>query len=287
MRLGSIEAGGTKFVCAIGDENFTILDKKIFETSNPTTTLDKVKSYFEHNQPDALSVGSFGPINLNKNSPDYGKILATPKREWQNVNLVDEIKSWYKQPIFLTTDVNSSAYGEYSSGGAKGCQSCVYVTVGTGIGAGVIQNGFFAGGTGHLEVGHSFAKTHLEDENFEGVCPYHGASCFEGVASGPSIERRTGIRGEELSRANSVWKIEAYYLAQLAYNLSVSFAPEKIIFGGGVIDDELVMSINKEFSEINQGYIEQPSIVKSKFTENDSATIDNFNLAKMMLDKLN
>ncbi|MCM6935021.1 ROK family protein [Enterococcus faecalis] len=286
-RFGSIEAGGTKFVCAIGDEDFTIIEKVMFPTESPEKTMKHVKGFFQQYSVDALSIGTFGPVDVDESSSTYGKILASPKKEWRGFNFVEAIKEWFSAPLFLTTDVNASAYGEYCVGGAETVASCVYVTVGTGIGAGVIQNNRFVGGMTHLEIGHGFISIHETDQLFSGVCPYHGNKCFEGVAAGPSIEKRTGISGENLPLDHPVWQVEAYYLAQLAYNLRVNYAPAKIIFGGGVISEELLEQVRVQFETINADYVSVPDlkefIIISKFEDNASATIGNFALAQEAL----
>lgn len=286
-KFGSIEAGGTKFICAVGNSQYEILKTSIFPTKNPKETMNLVKDFFEQNPVDALSIGTFGPVDINQYSPTYGEILASPKKAWCGFNFIKSVEYWFSKPIFFTTDVNSSAYGEYIMGSAKTVESCIYVTVGTGIGAGVIQNDKFTGGTTHLEIGHSFVNQHTDDKAFSGVCPYHGNKCFEGVAAGPSIEMRTGIKGEKLSKSHSVWTIEAYYLAQLAYNLRVNFAPEKIIFGGGVINEKLIEKVRAQFEVINAGYVTVPALDKfitiSTFQDNASATIGNFALAQKLL----
>lgn len=288
-RYGSIEAGGTKFVCAIGDEHFNVIEKKVIPTINPEITMDQVKKFFLEYSVDALSVGTFGPIDIDTSSTTYGQVLASPKKEWRGFNFIQSINVWFDNPIYFTTDVNASTYGEYTIGGAKNVGSCAYITVGTGIGAGVIQNGHFIGGITHLEIGHGFAKRHELDREFLGVCPYHGANCFEGVASGPSIKSRVGISGENLSSDHSIWELEAYYLAQLAYDISVNFAPEKIIFGGGVVNQRLVDRIRKHFTEINADYVKIPAletyITVTDFDGNDSATVGNFALAKRELSR--
>ena len=288
-RFGSIEAGGTKFVCAVGNEDFKIIEKAMFPTESPEKTLAQVKAFFQQYRVDALSIGTFGPVDVDERSSTYGQILASPKKEWRGFNFVEAVREWFSAPIFLTTDVNASAYGEYCAGGAEAVDSCVYVTVGTGIGAGVIQKNHFVGGTTHLEIGHGFVNVHEADQTFSGVCPYHGNKCFEGVAAGPSIEKRTRISGENLPADHLAWQIEAYYLAQLAYDLRVNYAPMKIIFGGGVINEALMEQVRAQFEAINAGYVSVPKlkefIVASKFKDNASATIGNFALAKKVLNE--
>ncbi|WP_321386715.1 fructokinase ScrK [uncultured Enterococcus sp.] len=282
--LGSIEAGGTKFVCAVGDLNFKVQAQTSFPTGNPEETMAKVIDFFSAYDISAIGIGSFGPVDIDPNSENYGKILATPKLEWRGYDILSALKQRFKLPIFLTTDVNASAFGEYAMGAAATADSCVYFTVGTGIGGGVIQNGEFIGGLTHLEMGHTFVKRHPDDTDFEGVCPYHGADCIEGAASGPSLQARTGLRGEAVTEEHDVWAIEAYYIAQLAFNTRLNFAPEKIIFGGGVMQQEHLMNrVRSIVEELNNGYVDMPSleeyIVNPLIPENGSATVGNFALA--------
>lgn len=287
--LGSIEAGGTKFVCAVGDLNFKVQAQTSFPTGNPEETMAKVIDFFSAYDISAIGIGSFGPVDIDPNSENYGKILATPKLEWRGYDILSALKQRFKLPIFLTTDVNASAFGEYAMGAAANVDSCVYFTVGTGIGGGVIQNGEFIGGLTHLEMGHTFVKRHPDDTDFEGVCPYHGADCIEGAASGPSLQARTGLRGESVTEEHDVWAIEAYYIAQLAFNTRLNFAPEKIIFGGGVMQQEHLMNrVRSIVEELNNGYVDMPSleeyIVNPLIPENGSATVGNFALALKALE---
>ncbi|WP_086350765.1 fructokinase ScrK [Candidatus Enterococcus clewellii] len=288
--LGSIEAGGTKFVCAVGTTDFIVQDTAVFPTKNPEETMAKVIEFFSQHEIAAIGIGSFGPVDVNPNSKTYGQILATPKLEWRGFNILTALKQHFDLPIFLTTDVNSSAFGEYTKGAAIEDNSCVYYTVGTGIGGGAIQNGEFIGGYTHTEMGHSYVKRHPLDQDFAGVCPSHGADCLEGLASGPSLQARTGLRGEEVKEDHEIWEIEAYYIAQLAYNTRVNFAPERIIFGGGVMQQEHLMNrVRTIFKELNNGYVDVPDleayIVNPAIPGNGSATVGNFALALRELKK--
>ena len=183
---GSIEAGGTKFVLAIADEHFNIIKKCKFSTTTPQETISKTIKYFKENRVSAIGLGSFGPIDLNLSSKTYGYITSTPKVGWKNINLVGQLKEALDIPIYFTTDVNASAYGEMKNTGIK---NLVYLTIGTGIGGAAIQNGYFIGGIGHSEMGHQRINRHKDDFTFEGICPFHG-DCLEGVASGPSLKAR-------------------------------------------------------------------------------------------------
>ncbi|WP_318767562.1 ROK family protein [Lactiplantibacillus carotarum] len=284
-KLGSIEAGGTKFVLAIADESYQVSAKKRVPTTTPEETLAACVAFFKANPVDAIGLGSFGPIGIKRGTQDYGHILATPKPGWANTDIVGILTDALNVPIFFTTDVNASVYGEYIAGGAKDVDSAVYFTIGTGIGGGAIQDGEFVGGYSHLEMGHAPVMMH-PDDHYAGGCPFHGNHCFEGVAAGPSIEARTGERGENLKRDNPVFDFIDYYAAQMAYNAYVNLTPEKIIFGGSVINDDDMVKVRAYFDQLNNGYVQVPDdlIVHSHFADNASATVGDFALAASLLD---
>ena len=201
---GSLEAGGTKFVCAVGDENYNVVEKVQFPTTKPIETIDKCIEFFSKFEDlVGLAIGSFGPIDIDPNSNTYGFITTTPKPNWANVDIVGAFRRALNVPIYFTTDVNSSAYGEVVARNNAGghIENLVYYTIGTGIGAGVIQRGEFIGGAGHPEMGHYYVAQHPMDveKEFKGVCPFHNG-CLEGFAAGPSLEARTGIRGENIEQ---------------------------------------------------------------------------------------
>lgn len=284
---GSIEAGGTKFVLAIADEHFNIIKKCKFATTTPQETISKTIKYFKENRVSAIGLGSFGPIDLNLSSKTYGYITSTPKVGWKNINLVGQLKEALDIPIYFTTDVNASAYGEMKNTGIK---NLVYLTIGTGIGGGAIQNGYFIGGIGHSEMGHQRINRHRDDLTFEGICPFHG-DCLEGVAAGPSLEARTGILGEKISSDDPIWDILSYYIAQAAINATLTLAPECIILGGGVMEKSNMISlIQKHFISMLNNYIDLPCSVEKYIRlptvkENGSATLGNFYLAYSLFTK--
>ncbi|GHU37676.1 fructokinase [Bacilli bacterium] len=289
--FGSIEAGGTKFVCAVGNEEMMILESTTFPTEKPEETLqnavDFFKPFYDEGSLVAIAVGSFGPIDIDVASETYGFLTTTPKPYWTNFDLLGFLKAQLDLPMFFTTDVNSSAFGEQLL--EPSLKSLVYFTIGTGIGAGAIQDGNFIGGISHAEMGHMFVKRHPEDLNFAGVCPYHG-ECLEGVASGPSLEARTGVRGENIGLDSNVWDIQAYYIAQAAITTTLTLRPEKIIFGGGVMAQEHMMQrVRKQFAEQLNGYISVPDLTDylqvPSIADNASATIGNFALAKREYEK--
>lgn len=290
---GSLEAGGTKFVCAVGDENFEVVDKIQFKTTTPDETLEQTIAFFKkYENLVSLSIGSFGPIDIDHNSNTYGYITNTPKPYWSNTDVVKPLHDALNVPIYFTTDVNSSAYGEkYAlSKLNKKADTLVYFTIGTGIGAGVIQNDRFIGGIGHLEMGHFMVSKHPYDiqNNFKGICPFHDG-CLEGMAAGPSLKARTGISGENIDSSDSVWDVEAYYLAQAALNVTVSFRPNVIVFGGGVMsNDYMIKKVKDQFLKLLNNYIPIPPIddyiVTPVVQGNGSATLGNFILAKELID---
>ena len=206
-----------------------------------------------------MAIGSFGPIGVDEQSADYGYILATPKNGWQHLNFLGMIQRRYNIPIAWTTDVNAAAYGEMKLGAARQCHSCIYLTVGTGIGAGVIIDQKIFQGNAHPEMGHIRIKRHPKD-NYEGTCPYHH-DCLEGLAAGPSIEARTGVKGEELHGDDPVWSLQAYYIAQALVNYTLSFAPDRIILGGGVMNQShLLEKIKTQFIKELGGYLKIDNI---------------------------
>lgn len=254
MLYGAIEAGGTKFVCAVGDEAGNIVESVTIPTLEPKQTLQLVDDFFGKYTLSSIGIGSFGPIELNETKKSYGEILNSPKLLWKNFNIYQAFKDKYNIPIFLDTDVNAAALGEFYWGAAKDTDSCLYITVGTGIGAGFVKNGVTLKGLTHPEMGHIYVRRHAND-SFEGSCPYH-KDCLEGLASGTAITARYGQKGMELQENIEVWELEAYYLAQAIVNYILILSPEKIVLGGGVMKQEVLFPlIRKEVSRLLQNYV--------------------------------
>lgn len=257
--LGAIEAGGTKFVCGIGSEDGAVMNRISFPTTTPEETMARVREYFKDKQIEALGVGSFGPIDPIKGSPTYGYITTTPKPHWSQYNMVGNLAAAFDVPIGFDTDVNGAALGEYTWGAAQGLDSCLYITVGTGIGAGAVINGELAHGLSHPEMGHILVKRHPED-HFVGFCPYHG-DCLEGVAAGPAIVKRWGTPGAELAEDHPAWEMEAYYLAQALMNYILILSPQRIIMGGGVMKQpQLFPLIQKQLVKLLNGYVQHAAL---------------------------
>ncbi|PFJ16896.1 fructokinase [Bacillus cereus] len=254
MRLGGIEAGGTKFICGIGDETGNILERINFPTTTPEETMKQALSFFKSKKLDAIGIGSFGPVDLDKTSPTYGYITSTPKQHWNNYNILGELKKHLSIPIAFDTDVNAAALGEMEWGAAQDVDSCIYITVGTGIGVGAIVEGKLLHGMSHPEMGHILVRTHPED-SFEGNCPFH-QHCLEGMAAGPAIEKRWGKRAAELEHEEKVWRMEAFYLAQALMNYILTLSPKKIIMGGGVMKQrQLFPLIYEQLHELLNNYV--------------------------------
>lgn len=257
MRFGAIEAGGTKFVCAIGDEHGNVEERASFPTTKPEETLQLVFDFFHEKQIEALGVGAFGPVDVKEDSPTYGTIGNTPKLQWKDYPLLSELKNRLGVPVKLDTDVNAAALGEYMHGAAKHAGSCLYITVGTGIGAGAIVNGETLQGFSHPEMGHLLVRRSTQDA-YPGKCPYH-KDCLEGLAAGPAIEARWGEKAQKLYHQEAVWQLEAYYLAQAIMSYTLVLSPEKIVMGGGVMKKEgLHEMIQQELEALMQRYVPLP-----------------------------
>lgn len=255
MLFGALEAGGTKMVCAIGNENGEILEQKSIPTTTPEETMPAILEYFKDKEIASIGIACFGPIDLNKNSETYGYITSTPKIPWRNYNIVGAVKDALKIPVGFDTDVNGSLLGEVTWGCAKGLTDAVYFTIGTGVGAGIMTNGKMLHGMLHPEAGH-VKMVPRSGDTYKGKCPYHG-TCFEGMAAGPAIEERWGAKAVQLADCEEVWDLESYYIAQALMGIVLTLSPQKIILGGGVMHQKQLFSMIREkmLKELN-GYIQ-------------------------------
>jgi fructokinase len=242
--LGAVEAGGTKFVCAIGDESGSIHAEARFPTLAPEATLATVCDFLKSGAVpvSAIGVACFGPVILDKRSPNYGFIGTTPKAGWSHVDMVGRLSRAFSCPVGFDTDVNAAALAEQRWGAARGTENAVYLTIGTGIGGGVLIDGIPVHGLMHPEIGHIHPRRHALDGQFAGVCPFHG-DCLEGLASGPAIVARTGKQLQDLDPSHVQWQIQADYLGQLCAQLVLTVSPQRIIMGGGVMGQERIFPL--------------------------------------------
>ncbi len=259
MLFGALEAGGTKMVLAIGNEQGDILEQISIMTRDPGQTMPEIIHFFEGKKLDALGVGSFGPLDLDRSSQTYGSITSTPKLAWAGFPMVGALKTALNIPVGFDTDVNAAVLAEATWGCLKGMSSGVYITVGTGIGVGIYLNGQLLHGMLHPEAGHILLSRHPKDP-FEGVCPYH-PNCLEGLASGPALEKRYHKKAKELEEASLAWEIEAYYLAQGIVNYILTLSPHRIVLGGGVMNQpQLFPMIRTQVHTLLNGYISTPEL---------------------------
>ena len=261
MKLyGALEAGGTKMVCAIGDENGNILERISIPTRTPAETMGPMIDFFRGKGIRALGIGCFGPVDLKKGSRTYGYITSTPKLAWQNYPIVAEFEKALGVPVGFDTDVNAAALGEATWGCTRDVENSIYITVGTGVGVGVIIGGKPYHGMLHPEGGHILLARHPDDPMVGSGCPFH-ENCLEGLAAGPSLKKRWGIKGAELTGRKEVWQLEAYYIGQALADYILILSPERIVLGGGVTHQEgLLALIRQETAKQLAGYIRTAAI---------------------------
>jgi fructokinase len=259
--LGGIDAGGTTFKCALADATGHILETRRIPVTTPEETIGACLGFFREMltargaKLACLGIASFGPVDVDPASPDYGTLLSTPKPGWSRTRLTQRFFAGLGAPVVLDTDVNGALAAERELGAAKGMRSAAYVTIGTGIGAGLFGPGGFLSKPAHPEFGHIRVERHPDDHAFEGVCPFHGA-CLEGLASATALTRRYGDP-ILLPRNHPAWDIEAFYLAQACLALTLTARPERILFGGGVMLAEgLMPKIRAAFAKLLNGYLE-------------------------------
>lgn len=258
---GGIEAGGTKFVCAVGTGPEDIRAEARFPTTRPSETIRQVLHFFREQQErlgiplEAIGIASFGPVDPNPDSPTFGHITSTPKPGWQNVDLAGEIRRGLNLPVGFDTDVNGAALAEGLWGAARGLDTFIYITVGTGIGGGGMVGGRLIHGMLHPEMGHIRIPHDWQADPFAGTCPYHG-DCLEGLACGPAIKARWGARAETLPPDHPAWPLEAHYLALAVANFVCTLSPQRVILGGGVMyQRQLFPMIRTKVRELLNGYI--------------------------------
>ena len=262
MPIGALEAGGTKMVAGVFSEEGDLLTQAILPTREPVLTMPEIIGFFRENPVDALGIGSFGPLDLRKDSPTYGYITSTPKLIWRDYPLLPELQAKLNIPCAIDTDANAAVLAELERGIAKGLSNAVYVTIGTGVGGGISVSGQLVHGMLHPELGHMLLHPHPDDTNPKGVCPYH-EGCLEGLASGPALTARAGTDARLLPDSDPAFALEAYYLAQMCVNLILTVSPERIVLGGGVMQRQcLFPMIRQETLRLLNGYVQHASLLE-------------------------
>jgi fructokinase len=264
--LGGIEAGGTKWVCAIGSGPDDIRDAIVFTTGQPDDTISRATAFLTASGPlDAVGVGSFGPIDLRRTSPTWGRITTTPKTGWHNIDVASALKTALDIPVGFDTDVNAAALAEYRWGAAQGLDIFCYITVGTGIGGGVLVNGSPVHGLLHPEFGHMRIPHDRQRDPFEGICPYHG-DCLEGLASGEAMKTRWPDAHLHAWEEHML-ALEAEYLALGLMNVICTLSAQRIILGGGVMSEPLLLPlIRSRVQQLAAGYFDSPEL-RERITE--------------------
>ncbi len=263
---GGIEAGGTKFVCAVGSGPDDMQAVTHFATTTPEETLTGAAAFFREHQRylplASVGIASFGPVDPKPHSPTWGYITSTPKPGWAQTDFAGRIGGALGVPVSFDTDTNVAALGEHRWGAAQGLDTFIYLTVGTGIGGGGLSNGRFMHGLIHPEMGHIRVPHDWRADPYTGACPYHG-DCLEGLAAGPALEGRWGQRGETLAVDHPAWALEAEYLAMALVNFICTLSPQRIIVGGGVAThSHLLPLVRHQVRKLLNGYVQAPDIIE-------------------------
>ncbi len=260
MTHAGIELGGTKTVVAIGTPEGDVTEEHRYPTTTPEETMATAVEWLrKRGEPAAIGIASFGPVAISPAHPDYGHMLDTPKPGWSGGPILAPLAAAFPDAkLALDTDVNAAALAEAHEGGAAaGMDDVVYITIGTGLGAGILTGGRLVHGVMHPECGHFKPVRAPGDEAFPGVCPFHG-DCLEGLASGPAIEKRWGKPAAELPPGHAAWDVQAWYLAHAVLALTAVVSPRRVIVGGGVSQAEgLHGGITRILRKTAAGYFPQ------------------------------
>ena len=259
---GGLEAGGSKCVCVIGSGPNDIRAETRFATTTPSETIDRAIAFFRpyRDTVAGLGIGAFGPLDPRPDSALFGYITSTPKPGWAQTDVAGVLRQALDLPVVFDTDVNAAALGEHRWGAAQGLDTFLYLTVGTGIGGGAMVNGRLLHGLLHPEMGHIRLPHDWQVDPFPGCCPYHG-DCLEGLASGPAIEARWGKPGSALPHDHPAWTLEVHYLALGLVTFLCTLSPQRIILGGGVMQQTHLFSrMQHEVQRLLNGYIQLPAL---------------------------
>jgi fructokinase len=259
--LGAIEAGGTKFLCAVGTTEGELLRQARIPTSTPAETIERVVAFFrsQGEMPAAIGIGSFGPVELDRSSPHYGFIKSTPKTGWPHFDLLGAVQKALPVPLAFNTDVNAAALAESLWGATQGLRTSLYVTVGTGIGGAAMIDHSVLQGLSHPEMGHIRVPHDLTRDPFPGTCPYHG-DCLEGLACGPAIETRWQASPPALPPDHPAWLLQAEYLALACTNWICTLSPHRIVLGGGLMRPHLFPLLRRHVASLMNNYLDVPEL---------------------------
>jgi fructokinase len=264
--LCGIELGGTKCACILGTGADDIREQAIVPTSDPDVTLSGINSVLDlwaarHGAPAAIGLASFGPVDLRRDSATYGRIVSNVKPGWLGVDVLGRLGRPRAVPIGFGTDVSGAALAEARWGSGRGLNDLAYITVGTGVGVGLLVGGQPVFGCNHPELGH-IRIVRRPGDTFPGACPFHG-DCVEGLSSGPAIAARAGRPASELSADSEIWELVAHALAQLSHTILLATAPRRIAMGGGVIEGrpELIGRIRRLLVESINSYLDLEDLV--------------------------
>ncbi|HEY6523824.1 MAG TPA: ROK family protein [Solirubrobacteraceae bacterium] len=257
--FGGVETGGTWVVCALGTGPEDIVEQETFATAEPEPTLERIVAFFERgSRPAAIGVGSFGPVDLDPRSETWGHVTSTPKPGWPHTPVAPVLRDRLGVPVVFDTDVTAAAIGEHRWGAATGVDSVCYLTIGTGIGAGLLIGGRPVHGLIHPEVGHLRIPHDRERDPFTGNCPRHG-DCWEGLAAGGAIAARWDANPRELPDDHPAWALEAEYVALGLLAIVLVASPQRVVAGGGVLERPgMLAAARARLVELNAGYLETP-----------------------------
>lgn len=261
--FAGVEAGGTKFLCAIVNEAGETVEEIRIDTRGAEETLVDVDAFFacarrRLGKIEGAGIGTFGPVDLDANSSEYGRIVSTPKPGWSGADILGAVRSACDAPTAIDTDVNAAALAEILHGAGHGLSDLCYVTVGTGIGVGIISGGRSVGSHMHPEVGH-IRVPHAPGDTFVGTCPYHN-DCLEGLACGPAMKARWGVSVPDLPDNHPAWAMQAHYVAHLCANLTYTVRPQRIVIGGGVFGRTMLYGLTRAvFADLIGGYAPGPA----------------------------
>jgi len=265
--FGGIEGGGTKFICAVGTGPGDLRAETRFPTTTPEETLKQAIAFFKEQEKTlgkltGIGMASFGPIDPRLDSPTYGQVMPTPKPGWAGADLVSMLQAAFDIPIGFDLDVNAAALAEWRWGAMQNCSPAIYLTVGTGIGGGIMIDGRLVHGLLHPEMGHVLMPHDRATDPFSGSCPFHG-DCFEGLANGPAMEKRWGQKAETLTPDHPAWALEAHYISLALVDFVLTLSPQRIVLGGGVMEQsQLFPMIQREVNAILNGYVHSAQILE-------------------------